>query len=157
MPTDTKTPMTAKEYLRRARTLDMHINALQEQLDRLWRLWLSASGPSYGTWTPHGSGVSNPTESRYLRIEALKAKINARIDELVDLKAEILDAIASVPDGTLQTLLTLYYVNCLPTWDAVAERMGYSRAHVVKVLHPAALRGVDAFLKDATQCYSDLC
>lgn len=140
----------AKEYLRRARTLDIRISALQETRNRLWKLALSASTASYGTWTPHGSGVSNPTESRYLRIAALDERINAEIDKLVDTKVEILDAIAQMHDDTLQTVLTLYYVDCLPTWDDVAQRMHYSHAHVTKTLHPAALNAISATLNHPT-------
>lgn len=145
-----------KAYLRRARTLDIRITALQETRDRLWALAMSASSPTYGTWTPRGSEVSNPTESRYLRIAALDDRINAEIDKLVDTKVEILDAIAKMQGDTLQTVLTLYYIDCLPTWEDVARRMHYSRDHVVKVLHPAALREVSEILKDATKCHSDL-
>lgn len=144
---------SVKDYLRRARTLDIRITALQETRDRLWKLALSVSGPSYGTWTPHGTDVSNPTESRYMRVAALDERINTEIDNLVDTKLEILDAIAQMHDDTSQTLLTLYYIDCLPTWEAVAHRMHYSRDHVVKMLHPAALREIDAVL----QCESERC
>lgn len=145
-----------KDYLRRARTLDIRITALQETRDRLWKLALSVSVPSYGAWSPRGSDASNPTESRYLRIAALDERINAEIDHLVDAKVEILDAIAQMHGDTLQTTLTLYYIDCLPTWEDVARRMHYSRDHVVKILHPAALREINETLKDATKCHSNL-
>lgn len=137
-----------KAYLRRARTLDIRITALQETRDRLWKMALSASAPTYGTWTPRGSEISNPTESRYLRVAALDDRINAEIDKLVDTKVEILDAIAKVNDDTLQTLLTLYYIECVPTWEDVADRMHYSHAHVTKTLHPAALCAISCVLKN---------
>ena len=141
---------TVKDYLRRARTLDIRITALQETRDRLWKLALSVSGPTYGTWTPHGSDVSNPTESRYMRVAAMDERINAEIDNLVDTKLEILDAISEMQDDTLQTLLTLYYVRCLPTWEDVAEQMHYSHAHVTKTLHPAALSAISCVLEHPT-------
>ncbi len=85
-----------------------------------------------------------------MRVAALDERINAEIDNLVDTKLEILDAISEMHDDTLQTLLTLYYIDCLPTWVDVAKRMHYSHAHVTKTLHPAALSAIACVLEHPT-------
>lgn len=66
------------------------------------------------------------------------------------MRAEILDAVFSIPDGPCRTALLLYYVKCLPTWDSVANVMHYSRQHVVQRLHPEGLRYVEKTIHNDT-------
>lgn len=134
--------MTAKEYLSQYRTLNDEINAKLEQKRELFALATSVS-PS----TTHGGGgnVSDKVGRTAAKLLDLELEINADIDRLVDLRWEIEEVIAGVPDERLRTLLELRYVNGL-TFEQVAERMNYSVVQIRR-LHKKSLK----FIKDDHQ------
>ena len=67
----------------------------------------------------------------------LENEINADIDQLVDLKRDMVAAIKAVADPECQTLLELRYL-CFKSWEQIAVAMGYGVRHVYK-LHNSAL------------------
>ena len=124
--------MTAKEWLKRGWKLDREINALlrtkEETRERLMSITAGYAGePVQGTRDPH----------RYDRLAELDDKIDQRIDQLVAIKQEILDAINQVPDERYRTLLIERYVNC-KTWEQIAVDMNYSFRWTMRV-HGQAL------------------
>lgn len=133
--------MTAKEWLKRGWKLDQEIAALertkQATRERLMSVTAGYDGePVQGTRDPH----------RYDRLVELEEKINQRIDQLVAVKREIVDAIAQVPDSRYRTLLTERYVN-IRSWWQIAMDMDYSRQHVDR-LHSQALKEFAAVMSE---------
>lgn len=57
------------------------------------------------------------------RIRRLKTMLGRRLEKLIEVREELEDYIASVPDSEMRQILTLRYVNGF-TWQQVANRMG---------------------------------
>ncbi len=76
---------------------------------------------------------------RYLQLED---KINSRIDDLVNIKREILEAIDNVDGAELRTLLIYRYIE-FKTWEEIAYKMNYSYHYVKKELHLKALKNIN--------------
>lgn len=129
--------MTAKEFLRRARSVDRRVDETEERIERL-RARLEAGRMSSVTGMPRG-GSSDWTETADRLIE-LERRYNERVREMVRLKLAAQDAIDQVEDARMRELLELRYIDGM-TWEAVAERMGYSTRQVTR-LHGYALRMV---------------
>ena len=128
--------MTAKEYLGQAYRLDQRINSKLEQVLSLRELTKKATATMSDM---PGGGSRNVYKMQDIigKIVDLENEINADIDQLVDLKREMVAAIKSVENPECQTLLELRYL-CFKTWEQIAVDMGYSTRNVYK-LHDAAV------------------
>ena len=128
--------MTAKEYLQQARTLDLLINAKQDELFALRIASTSVSSPVLGDKVKSGS--TNSAMRIVDKIIALQETINEEIDRLVDLKAEMHEKISRVYNPQLVALLTDKYINGF-TLEQIAERMDRSY-ETIKGWHGEALQ-----------------
>ena len=128
--------ISAKEYLKSIRTLDMAIKVKEEELYRL-KLNIASLSPQ-----TTGERVMNSSTSDMMstvdKIVDMQAVINAEIDRLVDLKEEARTKINQLKDTRYVSLLTDYYINC-KTWEQVAEDMEYDLRWVYR-LHGRALQ-----------------
>lgn len=90
--------MTAKQYLSQAYQLNECINSDLSELDKLRDLATSLSGVNYdGIRVSKMRSTEAPFEKTICKIIDAERKINEEVDRLVDLKAEISDAILSWP------------------------------------------------------------
>lgn len=128
--------LTAKEYLQQARSLDMLINAKQDELYALRLTATSVFSPALGDKVK--SGGTNNTMQIVDKIIALQETINREIDRLVDLKAEMREKIARVYNPQLIAVLTDKYINGF-TLEQIAERMDVAHKTVYR-LHGQALQ-----------------
>lgn len=128
--------MTAKEYLNQAKSLDMLINAKQDELFALRIAATSVSSPVLGDKVKSGS--TNSAMRIVDKIIALQETINEEIDRLVDLKAEMREKIARVYNPQLIAVLMDKYINGF-TFEQIAERMGVADKTVYR-LHGQALQ-----------------
>ena len=126
--------MTAKEFLRRARSVDRCVDEAQERLDRI-RERLEAGRRSTITGMPRG-GSSDWTLTADRLID-LEQTVNARTRELVRWKLAAIDAIERLEDLRHVELLKLYYIDGY-TWEQVAQAMGLDLRWVYR-LHGKAL------------------
>ena len=128
--------ISAKEYLKSIRTLDMSIKVKEEELYRL-KLNIASLSPQ-----TTGERVMNSSTSDMMstvdKIVDMQAVINAEIDRLVNLKEEARSKINQLKDTRYVSLLTDYYINC-KTWEQVADDMGYDLRWVYR-LHGRALQ-----------------
>lgn len=129
--------MTAKEFLRRARSVDRRVDEAQERVQRL-RARLESGRMSSVTGMPRGGG-SDWTETADRLIE-LEQVVNQRTRELVRWKLAAIDAIRSVEAPREAEVLELYYIDAL-TWEQVAQRMALDLRWVYR-LHGRALTKV---------------
>lgn len=115
--------MTAKEYLNQAYRLDQRINSKLEQVLSLRELTTKATATMSDM--PSG-GTRNVYRMQDIigKIVDLENEINRDIDELIDLKREMVAAIKAVVDPECQTLLELRYL-CFKTWEQIAVALGY--------------------------------
>jgi len=138
--------MTAKEWLMRAWHIDKEIDAMLIARDKAFARCTSITTLPKIVMSNHPDPDPDGAMVAFMHIEE---KIDARIDELTQVKAETLDAIETVQDSTLRTLLISRYI-CFKTWEQIAVDIGYSYSQVVKYLHPRAL----AKIKDAIECHT---
>lgn len=130
--------MTVKEWLNRGYKLDTEIDALLEE-QRM--AWVKATGTTViNTDDKVQTSKQNTTENRFISYLAYSALIDTRIDELYSVKNEISQAIESVDDAVLRTLLMLRYIRFY-TWEQIAEKMNYDVRYIYK-LHRKALQFV---------------
>ena len=128
--------MTAKEFLRRARSVDRRVDEAQERVERI-RAKLESGRMSKITGLPRG-GAQDWTETADRLIE-LERRVNARIRELVRWKLAAMDAIDLVDEANLREVLELYYIDGY-TWEQVAQRMGLDVRWVYRLHGRALLR-----------------
>lgn len=120
-----------KEYLGQAYRIDQRINSKIEQVSSLHALATKATSTISDM---PGSATRNihKMEDVIVKIIDLENEINADIDALVDLKAEITGVIKSIDNIEYQTLLELRYL-CYKPWEQIAMDLGYSINNVFKM------------------------
>ena len=129
--------MTAKEFLRRARSVDRRVDDATERVDRL-RAKLEAGRMSKITGMPRGGGEDwTATADKLIELEK---RVNARIRELCALKHAAMDAIDRVDEARLREVLELYYLDGF-NWEQVAQRMGLEVRQVFR-LHGRGLQRI---------------
>ena len=131
--------MTAKEYLGQAYRLDQRINSKLEQVMSLRDLATKATS-TLSDVAPSGTRNVHRMEDIIVKIVDLENEINRDIDNLVDLKREMVSVIKAVTDPELQTLLELRYL-CFKSWEQIAVEMEYSIQHIFR-LHDKSLREI---------------
>ena len=124
-----------KKWLRRYLDLNGAINQKILELDAVRSLCEKVT-PSY-SGMPQQPG-NRTKDNSYLRLVTMSQKIDAEIDQYVDMRAEIQAAINTVSDMQLRTLLSLRYINGL-TWEKIAVEMNYTYRNVL-YLHGTALK-----------------
>ena len=128
--------MKAKEYLSQAYRLDQRIDAKIEQVMSLRNLATKATS-TLSDVAPSGTRNVHRMEDIVIKIIDLEEEINADIDNLVDLKREIMRVIKALPNPEYQTLLELRYL-CFKSWEQIAVMLGYDLRYTHK-LHNRAL------------------
>lgn len=135
--------MTAREYLRQARTLKREMEEDRERLARLWSR-LTSPGGQRADGMPRGGGGPD-REAMLAQYADMKAAAEARNAGRLREIAEITRAIEAVEDGRKRRVLKLRYLDGYG-WRRVARTMHYSEEHVYR-LHREALREVEAMEK----------
>ena len=129
--------MTAKEYLKQAKHLDTKINTKLEHISSLHDLATKATStlsdmPGSPTRNTHRM------EDIIIKILMLENEISADIDELVDLKNNILKAVSEIEDEDCRLVIEKRYLNNEP-WDEIAMDMNCGIDNVFKI-HGKALK-----------------
>jgi len=138
--------MTAKQYLNRARRIDQEIDSLLLAVQSTRESLESITQNYNGDLT---TGSKNP--HKFDRLVELESMVDNKIDNLVDVKVEILETISRVNDGKQRELLTLYYTtkdeatNKPLTWEQVAVKMNYSWRRVMEI-HGSALKEIQRII-----------
>ena len=131
--------MTAKEYLNQAYRLDQRIRSKQEQISALNDLSTSCSASMTGMPRNPNKGGSRMADA-VCKIVDLQDSIAADMQELVELKAEIIATIKAVDCIEYQLILEKRYISG-KSWPEIAVDLGYKMRHLYK-LHDEALAAV---------------
>lgn len=133
--------MTAKQYLNRVRRIDKEISALlrlvqktRESLETITQNYDSDGAQS--TKNPH----------KYDRLVELESLVDQKIDEQIQMKADILCTIMQLDDRRQRLVLMEYYIE-MKTWEQVAVDLGYAWRHVMR-LHGMALKSLQSVLEE---------
>lgn len=126
----------AKDFLNQISRLDALINRLDSTIATL-RSRLTSIGCELKQDKVQTSGPKNSLEETICKIDELERTINARIDELVDLKNTTMKAIQSLPDFDQQNVLIARYIDG-KKWLDIAFDLNFSISQVYKI-HGKAL------------------
>lgn len=141
--------MTPKEYLMRARYLDDRINSKIQQVVTLNELATKCTSTLSDMPKSSNRGGSR-MEDAIIKIVALEEEINSDIDQLVDLKREIMCVIQKVQNDEYKTLLEKRYL-CRFSWEQIAVDLNYSIQHIYR-MHDGALREIEVVLQHESKC-----
>jgi DNA-directed RNA polymerase specialized sigma subunit len=126
----------AKDFLNQISRLDALINRLLNTV-ATERSRLTSIGCELKQDKVQTSGPKNSLEETICKIDELERTINARIDELVDLKNTTMKAIQSLPDFDQQNVLIARYIDG-KKWLDIAFDLNFSISQVYKI-HGKAL------------------
>lgn len=115
--------MTSREWLERGFKLNMEIEQLNLAKENAKELCDSAQGEAWKSYR------------EYSKI------LFRKIDRLLEINKEIVQAISGVDDVLLRTILTARYINC-KTWRQIAEDMEIDERWVYR-LHKKALEKIN--------------
>lgn len=131
--------MNVKQWMNRARNIDREINSLLRQKDEMRDMVLSITS-NYNAIVV--SGTKEP--HKFDRLVVLETEIDSMVDKLVEVKAEILNAINRVEDRRLRDVLRLRYIDNM-TFEAIAVETNYSYMQTCR-LHGRALLKIEDIL-----------
>ena len=132
--------MTAKEYLKQAYRLDHRIDSDIAEMERLREMACSIGAPGF----EEHYDPNHPTEAPFIRalekVWKLEEKINAEIDRLVDLKAQMRGVIEAISDPDERMVLRYRYIHNM-TWEKIGDVLHADRTTVYR-WHNTAIRHV---------------
>lgn len=129
--------MTAKEYLNQVFRKNKSIDADLLEVQQLRSLAESIGAIDYAKDRVQ-STPTNALENSIVKLMTLEEKINAEIDEYVDLKEEIRCKINQLSNDKEQALLKMRYISLL-TWEKIAVELDISIRYTY-TLHGQALQ-----------------
>jgi len=103
----------AREYLSQIRCYDMRISAKLAELDSLHRLMLAVGG----------------SDRTMEKIAALQEEINRDVDDLIDLKRNIVQMLRRLSKPEYQTVLELRWLRGW-SWEKIAGNLHYSIGYI---------------------------
>ena len=126
-----------KQYLSQYYYLSKKIESLKEEYHCLELLADGTQGISYEPKVQKQPSGKAPF-IRYLdKLEKKRKQIDEKIEELLILKEEIEEAIATVNDPVMELVLTYRYINFWE-WCDIASKLHYAESYVYK-LHRRAI------------------
>lgn len=134
--TDKELCQKVKDYFSQIQKTDRLIQRLTDTVNTL-RSSLTSQNYELKPDKVQTSGAKDTLGETVVKIIALEDDINARIDELVDLKGDALNRISNVSDKDQQNILIARYVSG-EKWERIAVDLNFSIAQVYRI-HGAAL------------------
>ena len=134
--TDKELSQKAKEQLSQIKKTDRLIDRLLSTVQTL-RSRLTSQSYELQPDRVQTSGPKDRLAETFAQIDDLERKINARIDDLIRLKADVCDKIDQIPDKDQQNVLIARYVQG-ERWEKIAVDLNFSIAQVYR-LHGKAL------------------
>lgn len=128
--------MTAKDYLKDIRKLDLEIQTLQEQISLLRK---NAEGLRAMELSDMPKGGKGKDLSDYVaEIADLQMVCVQHVSELIMKKQEAIERIMSIDGSELRNVLLLRYIQC-KEWDEIADKLQYNPRTIFR-LHGEALK-----------------
>lgn len=127
--------MTAKEFMKQHERIVEKIRQVEIQIYDIEQT-LGIKGVNYDS-QPHGSGISQVTESTATKLIELREVQRDLVDKLWTKRIEIERVIFMIENATLAELLQRKYIR-LQKWDDIATDMKFDSRYIYK-LHGKAL------------------
>ena len=122
--TDKELSQRAKDYFDQIRKTDRLIQRLTDTVNTL-RSGLTSQSYELKPDKVQTSGAKDTLGETIVKIMSLEDDINARIDELVDMKQEAFTMINRIPDLDQQNILIGRYIQ-LKKWEDIALELNFS-------------------------------
>lgn len=122
--TDKELSQRAKDYFAQIRKTDRLIQRLTDTVNTL-RSGLTSQSYELKPDKVQTSGAKDTLGETIVKIMSLEDDINARIDELVDMKQEAFTIINRIPDLDQQNILIGRYIQ-LKKWEDIALELNFS-------------------------------
>lgn len=133
--------MNAKQFLSQAFNLTKLIKSYEKELEEIKALEPYISSSNYSGMPFSGTRNPEPPFVRAIYKKAdLEGKIEKKVEDLIDVRVQIHNAIEAVSNNTYKLVLRLRYIDFL-SWEEIASEMNYSEVHIHR-LHNAALNHV---------------
>jgi hypothetical protein len=135
--------MTAKEFMKQHERIVEKIRQIEIQIYDIEQT-LGIKGVNYDS-QPHGSGISQVTESTATKLIELREMQRDLVDKLWTKRIEIERVIFMIENATLAELLQRKYIR-LQKWDDIATDMKFDSRYIYK-LHGKALVEADKIIR----------
>lgn len=144
--------MRADEYLEQVKKLNSDIERLQAVELELWSIATSMTQGFDGM--PHATGVTDKMTPSVQRIIEARKNTNAKIDEYVNVKLDIIRHIEMLPQRQCEALDLLYVrkrekrkkgQGLYYSWSEIADKMGCTEQNVAK-LRKKAIKNLQKIL-----------
>ena len=127
--------MTAKQYLNRVRRVDKEISALLRMVEKTRESVTSITAKYDGD-----GAQSTKDPHKFDRLAELESLVDEKVDQLVEMKAEILRTIMELNDSRHRIVLMEYYLE-MKTFEEIAAGNHYSWRQVHRI-HGRALQEI---------------
>lgn len=127
-----------KEFLKQAYRIDKLIQTKENEIE-IWQTKRLKITTSFSERV-EGTKELDPIVGATIKIIDLQNELNQRIDELVDIKTQIVRLIDGVQGNEYKLLLELRYLS-FKSWEKIAVEMNYNWRTVFKV-HNRALQEI---------------
>lgn len=135
--------MTAKEFMKQHERIAEKIRQVEIQIYDIEQT-LGIKGVNYD-FQPHGSGISQVTESTATKLIELREVQRDLVGKLWTKRIEIERVIFMIENATLAELLQRKYIR-LQKWDDIATDMKFDSRYIYK-LHGKALVEADKIIR----------
>lgn len=142
--------MGIKHQLKQIRLIDLEIKTKMEELDRLNNSFLKS--PSLKEINVQESKVSLKDDA-YVKIINLNDYINEKVDKLIDLKYQLIQAIEQLDNSKERTIIWMKYISS-KSWDDIAEELRISKTTLF-ILHDEAVKKIERCTKKDDSVPSD--
>ena len=130
-----------KAYLSQYYYAYQKVDSLKEELHCLEELANGTQGINYDEPVVQKSRSLKAPFIRYIdKIQKKEEELSNKVEELLNLKDEIHEAIATVNDPVMELVLTYRYINFWE-WGDIASKLHYAESYVYK-LHRKAISSV---------------
>ena len=134
--------MGIKHQLKQIRLIDLEIKTKIEELDRLNNSFLKS--PSLKEVNVQESKVGFKDDA-YVKLISLSEYIDQRVDNLIDLKYQLIKAIEQLDDSRERTIIWMKYISS-KNWDEIAEKLQISKTTLF-ILHDEAVKKIERCTK----------
>ena len=134
--------MGIKHQLKQIRLIDLEVKTKMEELDRLNNSFLKS--PSLKEINVQESKASLKDDA-YVKIINLNDYINDKVDKLIDLKYQLIQAIEQLDNSRERTIIWMKYISS-KSWDEIAEELKISKTTLF-MLHDEAVKKIEKCTK----------
>lgn len=125
-----RTSMNVREWLEKVKRLDELIDTKIAEREQLLSLATKVVSDMDGM--PHAKGgVSDPVGSNVVKMVAIAEETNRLIDQYIDHRQKVIEALESLPEMEY-IVLHKYYIQ-FKTWEQVAEETHYSSVQIWRI------------------------